>query len=117
MEIRSDIYGRLIEQPGLTIADGPLIELAVDALAKVKLIVEHLDRTSGGSLLDTRGKVRKSADTYFRAMHLAQGLLRDLGLGPVSRAKIMSDLGPSVSLAKQLASRRVETAALAAHPE
>jgi hypothetical protein len=59
-EVRAELGELLTEHlPHLGPGDQPLIELAVDVVSKLRLVNEHLDRTSGGSLVDMRGRPRR----------------------------------------------------------
>jgi hypothetical protein len=102
----------------LTPADQPLVDLAVDLVAKLRLMSEYLDRTSGGSLINLRGKPRPAAELYLKLHRHAVVIFHELGIGPAARAAVLSSLGPGArdSLVYQLARRRAELTREASTP-
>jgi hypothetical protein len=106
-EVREELAGMLTEHlPHVGPADQPLIELAVDVVAKLRLVNEHLDRTSGGSLVDLRGRPRSCSALYLALSRQALAIFGELGIGPRSRASILSGLG----LAAAARAKRVDEA-------
>ncbi|HKC83629.1 MAG TPA: hypothetical protein VKD46_06500 [bacterium] len=87
-------------------ADQPLVDLAVDVVTKLRLVNQHLDRTSGGSLIDMRGRPRSCSALYLALSRQALATFSELGIGPRSRATILSGLG----LAAAARAKRVEEA-------
>lgn len=93
-QVRGELGDLLGEQmPHLTAADKPLVDLAVDLLTKLRLVSEHLERTSGGSLIDGRGRPRAAADLYLRLHGRVLPVLDRLGIGPAARADVLGALG------------------------
>jgi hypothetical protein len=93
-EVRDELATVLVEHlPYLTPGDRPLLDLTVDATAKLRLVAEHLDRTSGGSLLDLRGRPRSCAGLYLQLVRQSVQLFDRLGLGPAARASVLGSLG------------------------
>jgi hypothetical protein len=92
-------------------ADTPLVDVAVDVITKLRLISDYLDRVSGGSLIDLRGKPRPSAELYLRLHRQALAVFDRLGVGPQARAAIVASLGGSngkTGLIWQIAQQRRE---------
>lgn len=79
--------------PHLTPADAPLVDLAVDLTTKLRLLSEFYDKTSGGSLIDLRGKPRPAAQLYLQLHRQALATFDRLGIGPSARASIIGALG------------------------
>jgi hypothetical protein len=116
-ELRGELAALLGEHLELVRpVDMPLIEVAVDVLTKRRLITEYLDRTSGGSVIDLRGRDRPCAASYYALTRLAMSLFDKLGIGPASRSQLLGTAAASNSLAHQLARRRQELG-LDAHPQ
>jgi hypothetical protein len=113
-EIRAELGALLTQHLDIARSDLPLVDVAVDVATKLKLMNEYFARTSGGSLIDTRGKVRGAADAYLQLLRLTISIFDRLGIGPAARAKILDSAPPTTSLASQLAARR-ETKLLEAH--
>ncbi len=106
-EVREELSGLLTEHlPHLGPGDQPLVELAVDVVSKLRLVNEHLDRTSGGSLVDMRGRPRSCSALYLALSRQALATFGELGIGPRARATILSGLG----LAATARAKRVEDA-------
>ena len=116
-EVREELSAVLAEHLSLAPSDAPLLDAAVDVVTKLKLLNEYHDRVSGGSLISLRGKPYASAQIYVQLMRLAISIFDRLGIGPAARADILGNLGPSISLAGQLAARRNAKAALEAPKE
>ena len=93
-EITSELTAHLAKYcQHLTPADQPMVELAVETLAQMRLIRDYWGETSGGAIIDRRGKPRASAQLYIDLMRQAMSLFRELGIGPRARAQILGDLG------------------------
>jgi len=94
-EVREELTALIGEHlPHLTPADGPLVDLAVDAVCKLRLMNAYFERTSGGSLIDGRGRPRAAAELYLRVERACVALFDRLGIGPTARAAVMgSDAG------------------------
>ena len=115
-EVREELTELLSRDlPGLTAADAPLVDLAVDVTAQLRLIREYLQRTSGGSLIDLRGRPRSCANLYMSLLRQATTIFDRLGIGPAARAQILSSASGSQGLASQLAARRATLALEAAN--
>jgi hypothetical protein len=89
-EVRAELTALLAEHlPHLTPADGPLVDLAIDATTKLRLMNAYFERTSGGSLIDGRGRPRAAAELYLRVERQCIALFDRLGIGPTARAAIV----------------------------
>jgi hypothetical protein len=89
-EVREELTALIGDHlPHLTPADGPLVDLAVDAMTKLRLMNAYFDRTSGGSLIDGRGRPRAAAELYLRVERNCIALFDRLGIGPTARAAIL----------------------------
>ena len=92
--VRSELTALIAAHcPHVTEADSPLVDLAVDTMTKLRLVADHLDQTSGGSLLTPRGRPVRSKDIYFRLIAEVRSVLRELGIGPRSRAELLGAMG------------------------
>jgi hypothetical protein len=88
-QVREGLTALLGEHlPHVTAADGPLVDLAVDAVTKLRLMNAYFERTSGGSLIDGRGKPRAAAELYLRVERQCIAIFDRLGVGPTARAAI-----------------------------
>ncbi len=93
-EVREELTGVLTEHlPHLSPADRPLVELAVEVSTKLRLLHEFLDRTSGGSLIDGRGRPRSCASLCLTLMRQSVIIFDRLGIGPVARGQLLGSLG------------------------
>lgn len=89
-EVREELTALFAQHlPHITTADAPLVDLAVDAAVKLRLMNEYLERTSGGSLIDGRGRPRASAELYLRVQRAVLSIFDRLGIGPAARANLM----------------------------
>jgi len=106
-EVREELAELLTTHlPHVGPADQPLVDLAVDVVTKLRLVNQHLDRTSGGSLIDMRGRPRTCSALYLALSRQALAAFGELGIGPRARASILSGLG----LAAATRAKRVEDA-------
>lgn len=102
--VREELTALLSEHlPHVTAADGPLVDLAVDVTTKLRLLADYFDRTSGGSLIDGRGKPRAASELYLRLHRQCLAVFDRLGIGPASRVSIMASLGTAQTSRQRLA--------------
>jgi hypothetical protein len=92
-EVRAEIAAIIAEHLPHKPQDGPLIDITADAISKLRLMQEHYDRSSDGSLLTGRGSVKAGAHLYVRLLSEIRMLFRELGIGPSARAEIEGKLG------------------------
>jgi hypothetical protein len=103
-QVREELTALLSEHlPHVTAADGPLVDLAVDVTTKLRLLADYFDRTSGGSLIDGRGKPRAASELYLRLHRQCLAVFDRLGIGPASRVQIMASLGTAQTSRQRLA--------------
>ena len=102
-----EVFGALSEDAplrgeggGLPAHDGAVVRLAAAALCRLEDVEAHL-RDRG--LLDADGNVRPAVDLERRLRVEALGYLAELGMTPLSRAKLGLDLTRSASLAELMA--------------
>jgi len=93
-QVRAELTALLAEHlPEVTPADQPMVDLAVDVATKLRLISDFLGRTSGGSLIDGRGRPRSAATLYVTLLRECRACFSQLGIGPVARGQVMAALG------------------------
>ena len=110
-EVRESLAALLGDKlPSLAEADQPLLDLAIDVTAQLTLIRAYLDRTSGGLLIDGRGRPRSCSRLYLSLMRQAVSIYDRLGCGPLARSTVLANLGSvrGDSLGAQLARQRAE---------
>ena len=90
VEIRELLTGHLSH---LVPSDAPLIDQAVAVATQLRLIREYLDSQGGSLVVTARGGVRASATLYVQLHRLLLQLWDRLGVGPWSRAELVSALG------------------------
>jgi hypothetical protein len=104
LQVRTELTAVLSAHlPHVTEADAPLVDLAVDATTKLRLLADYFDRTSGGSLIDGRGKPRAASELYLRLHRQCLAVFDRLGIGPASRVQIMASLGTGQTSRQRLA--------------